>query len=167
MPNTTVQGTAEGVSRIKGLYLAWYGQWTALKSVPLPGHVIDAAADQQAELTSEILSIPPSNGSELAMKLIACTEHGADPVPDCLIDDAHDLIYRSAAKVDATSSALLDLQDQLGKLSALILLVEYAMMEMCGNDDGSMNALQTGMSVIAHQVKESAAFLNTVREDMR
>ncbi|KRB61390.1 hypothetical protein ASE04_21225 [Rhizobium sp. Root708] len=53
---------------------------------------------------------------------------------------------------ESTCSALLGLQDRLGKVCALITLVDYALMAMSEDDDGSINALQAGMSEIHEQV---------------
>jgi len=64
---------------------------------------------------------------------------------------------------DSVLSELLGLQDQLEEVGALITLVDYALMGMSGDDDGSVNALQAGMTEILKKVISVSMTLAEIR----
>lgn len=160
MPNTTVPAAAEGVSTIRDLYTAWYGQQTAIKTMPLPDHIIDAAADQQADLASRVLAIPSTTVADLAMKLIACTDNGADLVPGVLIDEAHKLLERQEpATQDA--SLLLQAEDLVYECKHLSELIYMAVDSM--ELDIQMKALSAGIYVIQRKLLDAAHMMDIAK----
>lgn len=143
------------------LYAAWSTQRDAIRVTNMPDIAIDDAAEYEAEIAAEALALPPATVEHLAMKLIICTDGGQDLAPAELIREAEQIARRKPKH--SISSSLLDLQDRLSKIEAMIRLVDYALEGMSGDDDGSVDALQTGMSQISEQIKGASGLLNSIR----
>lgn len=85
---TPIPSAGEAMPKtITDLYAEWQEQFQNANKSGLSEEERDRAADCVSEIAAAMISVPPGSVAEYAMKLDACTEHGAFPLRDELIDE--------------------------------------------------------------------------------